>query len=344
MSYEIDGFDPTSPNTNPNVPFSVWKGNFSHNNFYIVHPEEIYRRLEANQEVELAHLELEGYGNIKKVAANACGRTNYDGQPANLFDARITLRREQDWTDSFVEHVDKENFPGIKSLRFLWSNTRVLQSPAAAIAMQANVYSDSIVLTNQRTSLNSDHPTRETRLKAPARAEIKPNEQLSHTLNCLGAMLCVAHSINLNSVVSPRLEFIMTPDGPLYKNPDTGEYVHRLGREKIEVARTKQPEKKSFDQFFGIEDIVDQLQPVVLFYKRPDLAAKWRVKRPGNVLLNGPAGTGKTELIHALAGELDADMYELSPASLYNKWRATPKKLYRRYLTRYGTPKSQLFY
>jgi len=331
MQYEIPGFDPTSQQENLNVPFDVWHSEINHVKVHVVHPEEMYRRFETGQKITLVDYEDTSWrNNLSHVNATAQGGKNYSGQPVTIYEAQIDLRKEKSWKEPFINFVTNSTFEGLQAESFFWSNARLLRRPDSFLVMQAEIHNRSINLRNQTSSTNPNDPLKETRLSAPARKDTNVGVQLGHTLNCLSAMMCVAYSLGKDEIKSPSSTLIMTPNGPLYKNPDTGEYVHHLGREKIEV-KASVPEKApkprhTFDQFFGIDHILDELRPLILFYTRPDLAAKWQVKRPGNVLFFGPAGTGKTQLAHALAGELNADLYELSSAEIYGKWLGDSEK------------------
>ena len=328
MSYEIEGFDPTAQQNNPDLPFNTWHSKINLINVHVVHPQELYRRFEAGQKITLVDYEPEHGSNIKHVTAAASGDENYDKQPATLYDASIELNKEDEWRDQFVGWLDSGNFDRLKPESFHWSNVRLLRRPTTNLVMRATILSRSIQMSNQHTASNINDLLKTTRLMAPARGDVKANEQLVHVFDCITAGMIVAHSLNRDSLVAPRATLIATPDGPLYKNPDTGQYVHHLGTEKITVTGHKKPEKKqhSFDQLFGIDHIKAQLNPLILFYTRPEVAAKWQVKRPGNVLLHGPAGTGKTAIVYALAAEMNADIHEVSPADIYGRWMGDSEK------------------
>lgn len=326
MSYEIPNFDPTSSQDNPDLPFSVWHGESNHNKFHVVHPEEVYRRIASGQVVNIADHKY-SQGNIKHVSITAKDGQNFSNEPSSLYTGTINLRREQDWQDEFTRKVDSTKFDRLNIENFYWSNMRLLRRPDTNLIMQASIFNNQITLDNQAIGRGND-PLKSTRLSAPNRSDTKVGVQMSHILDSLSAMMCIAHSLGKSRIESPSKTFIITPDGPLFKNPDTGEYKHQIGRETIKISGSKKPkhEHPGFEQLFGIDEVRQELDPVVLFYKRPELAAKWRVQRPGNVLLYGPGGVGKTAVVHALAKEIGADTEEISPADIYGKWMGDSEK------------------
>lgn len=331
MSYEIPNFDPTSPNRNPELPFTVWHQNVNSIGFHVVDPQEIYRRIEGGQKVILADCKNPNEGdNMLSVSASVTSGKNYNGQDASLYTSAIELSKEKVWDRSFKRLTDTTTWPRLSTGSFYWNNTRLLtRTGKPQLVNSASVHAHTIDIYNQTTARSGVVPLLTTRLNAPARKDIEAGEQLSHFFDSLSAMMCVANSLGARKARSPGGMLIITPDGPLYKNPDTGMYVHSVTREQTTISSSpKAPEqpKRTFDQFFGIEPIIDALKPLVLFYKQPELAKKWGVSRPGNVLLHGPAGTGKTALIEALAGELDADKIDVSPAEIYGKWLGDTEK------------------
>ena len=74
------------------------------------------------------------------------------------------------------------------------------------------------------------------------------------------------------------------------------------------------------DDIGGLESQRETLKQIALSYNHPDVMEKWGAKRPGGIMLHGPAGTGKTMLVHALANEIGAEIEEIQSSDIYHKW------------------------
>ncbi|KAL8109299.1 hypothetical protein AgCh_025411 [Apium graveolens] len=68
----------------------------------------------------------------------------------------------------------------------------------------------------------------------------------------------------------------------------------------------------AFDDVAGVEEAKQDLQEIVEFLKIPEKFAAVSAKIPKGVLLVGPAGTGKTLLARAIAGEAGVPFFSLS--------------------------------
>lgn len=76
-----------------------------------------------------------------------------------------------------------------------------------------------------------------------------------------------------------------------------------------------------FDDIAGLEDVKTEIRLKMIYpFSRPDLAKQYGITCGGGVLLYGPPGTGKTMIAKAIAHEIDAAFYLVSPAQIMSKW------------------------
>ncbi|GMR19152.1 MAG: ATP-dependent zinc metalloprotease FtsH [Patescibacteria group bacterium] len=85
-----------------------------------------------------------------------------------------------------------------------------------------------------------------------------------------------------------------------------------FGRSKAELfVRGRQP-RATFKNVAGVDEAKQELVEVVDFLKNPGKYLALGARIPRGVLLVGPAGTGKTLLARAVAGEADVPFYSIS--------------------------------
>jgi len=76
-----------------------------------------------------------------------------------------------------------------------------------------------------------------------------------------------------------------------------------------------------FDDIAGLEDVKDDIRLKMIYpFSHPKLARRYGVPTGGGVLLYGPPGTGKTMMAKAIAHEIDATFFVISPAQVLSKW------------------------
>jgi len=74
----------------------------------------------------------------------------------------------------------------------------------------------------------------------------------------------------------------------------------------------KQQSKITFKDVAGVKDAQDELEEIVDFLKNPAKYTKLGARPPRGVMLVGPAGTGKTLLAKAIAGEANVPFYSIA--------------------------------
>lgn len=76
-----------------------------------------------------------------------------------------------------------------------------------------------------------------------------------------------------------------------------------------------------FADVAGLDDVKQEIHLKMIYpFQHPELAERYGVNVGGGMLLYGPPGTGKTMIAKAVACELDATMFVISPAQLMSKW------------------------
>ena len=76
-----------------------------------------------------------------------------------------------------------------------------------------------------------------------------------------------------------------------------------------------------FDDIAGLEDVKQEIRMKMIYpFSHPDLAKRYGIASGGGLLLYGPPGTGKTMIAKAIAHEIDATMFVISPAQVLSKW------------------------
>ncbi|MBN2446787.1 MAG: ATP-binding protein, partial [Phycisphaerae bacterium] len=76
-----------------------------------------------------------------------------------------------------------------------------------------------------------------------------------------------------------------------------------------------------FDDIAGLTDVKEEIYLKMIYpFNHPELADRYGISVGGGMLLYGPPGTGKTMIAKAVACELDATMFVITPAQLMSKW------------------------
>ncbi len=97
-----------------------------------------------------------------------------------------------------------------------------------------------------------------------------------------------------------------------YRNSSMGgKQLFSFGRSRARLQTTKK-DKITFSDVAGVEEAKEELKEVIEFLKDPAKFQKLGGKIPKGVLLVGPAGTGKTLLAKAVAGEAGVPFFSSS--------------------------------
>jgi cell division protease FtsH len=84
-----------------------------------------------------------------------------------------------------------------------------------------------------------------------------------------------------------------------------------IGKSKAKVYMEREV-KVRFDDVAGVDEAKDELREIVEFLKQPQSYGRLGARVPKGVLLVGPAGTGKTLLARAVAGEAGVPFFSIS--------------------------------
>ena len=84
-----------------------------------------------------------------------------------------------------------------------------------------------------------------------------------------------------------------------------------IGKSKAKVYMEKEV-KATFDDVAGVDEAKEELKEIVTFLKNPSYYGRLGARIPKGVLLVGPAGTGKTLLARAVAGEAAVSFFSIS--------------------------------
>ncbi|MDO8733870.1 MAG: ATP-dependent metallopeptidase FtsH/Yme1/Tma family protein, partial [Elusimicrobiota bacterium] len=90
-----------------------------------------------------------------------------------------------------------------------------------------------------------------------------------------------------------------------------GKQIFSFGRSRARL-QTNKKIKTTFADVAGVEESKEELKEIIQFLKDPAKFQKLGGKIPKGVLLVGPAGTGKTLLAKAVAGEAGVPFYASS--------------------------------
>lgn len=124
--------------------------------------------------------------------------------------------------------------------------------------------------------------------------------------------------------VSPP-EVLPSAGGPALAVPDS---VDDLVEQWAGTEAAAEPEigsiqraRVTFDDVGGLADVKERIELSFLApLRNPEIALRFGATSQGGLLLWGPPGCGKTYMARAIAGELDADFYEVSLSDVLDMW------------------------
>lgn len=87
-----------------------------------------------------------------------------------------------------------------------------------------------------------------------------------------------------------------------------------------EVEEVYEETRPQFIDFAGLDQEIDRLKEVGAIFAHPDLAEEWDVDVPTGILLCGPGGVGKTELVRAFSREIEAELVEIKVSDIQSMW------------------------
>lgn len=100
---------------------------------------------------------------------------------------------------------------------------------------------------------------------------------------------------------------------PIKEGDDSGsDAADWIVREKPDIG---------FDDIAGLDNVKEEIRLKMIYpLSHPELAQKYGIRTGGGVLLYGPPGTGKTMMAKAIAHEINATYFVISPAQILSKW------------------------
>ncbi len=76
-----------------------------------------------------------------------------------------------------------------------------------------------------------------------------------------------------------------------------------------------------FEDIAGLEDVKEQIRIKLLYpFTHPEAASQYGIQPGGGMLLYGPPGTGKTLIARAVAGEINAAFFSITPSEIMSQW------------------------
>lgn len=103
--------------------------------------------------------------------------------------------------------------------------------------------------------------------------------------------------------------------------PDLAEATERGEEEEPSDWLVTEKPGIDFSRVAGLEEVKEHIRLKMIYpFTHPEKAEVYRVRSGGGLLLYGPPGTGKTLIARAMAGELDATFFSITPSRILSKF------------------------
>lgn len=100
-----------------------------------------------------------------------------------------------------------------------------------------------------------------------------------------------------------------------------------------------EPIGPTFDDFGGLDREIAQLRQVGALLQDPELVRRYGLKLPTGILLCGPGGVGKSQLIEAFSADIGATLLNVDVSDIQDKWVGeSNKNLRQAFVTAENTP------
>lgn len=343
MSYERSGFDPTNPD---DKTFETYHTGADGINFHIIGIRKILGAADDGQSLPLINHTVNDPENpLAAIRASIASKPNLQSHDSFQYAATVDI-------SGSGSNSHRSRFPRIMNefgqssslqvTKFYFDEVRLLSDPDHETVLNTIYYnpnSHGLEIRNQSSFKRGLH---DHRLSAPAKNVENAFHEYLHFLSSIALGIHAGTGLAIGAVrpLQTTYDFVMTPLGPLHRNPDTGEYVHQLGRDRIEVglsepkkapeqqlADTRLVEDSRFEDLYGLDNAIRKLRPHIAYYKHPEIAQKWNAKPPGGILIDGPPGGGKTSLVYALANEIGAQVHEVKGNETYGRFVGDSQKM-----------------
>lgn len=116
---------------------------------------------------------------------------------------------------------------------------------------------------------------------------------------------------------------LLTPENlPVKPAPDKNKATVNLGDDaQAESWIVHERPEVRLDDIAGLEDVKEQIRLKLLYpFTHAEAAQQYGIQPGGGLLLYGPPGTGKTLIARAVAGEIDAAFFSITPSEVMSQW------------------------